>query len=77
MAHFHLYQKEKELPVNSGLTRQGIEDVNILNANLGDRTLCPVFFYYKKKKKYSPYIITHFSPHCNSCDVLILLLFYK
>ena len=45
MAHFHLYQKEKELPANSGLTRQGIEDVNRLNANLGDRTLCPVFCY--------------------------------
>lgn len=57
MAQFHLYQKEKELPVNSGSTRQRVEDVNISHANLGEQDFVSCFFLLLKKKKNIPPIL--------------------
>jgi hypothetical protein len=49
--------KKKRLPVNSGSTRQRVEDVNRLYANLGEQDLVSCFFsisIIKKKKKIFP-----------------------
>jgi hypothetical protein len=61
--------KKKRIPVNSGITRQAVESVNRLNSNLGEQDLVSCFFLFlKKKKKYSPYIITHIWATVNNFD---------